>query len=415
LSWYAVDNVAKVFLATHNKRDTRSLRVSATLTEAVDAEVLQKALNKTVRECPQFQIRIRRGIFWHYMEDTDAKPVVVEEDERPCPILYGEHYRGVLHYKVSYYGKRINLDMFHAISDGTGALEFLDILVLNYLKMVHPKEMNGVNIGKGSSLEQRSQNSFSQFYDKGSSIGSLPQNEKSYQVGDAKLPYFQLQFMEIHLPAAKVLAKAKACSVSLSSYLGSQLMLAIYKTMPVKQRKKPVTISMPVNLRNYYPSETARNFFNSVLVSHVFDGNETVEELSKLFDKKLKESLEPDKIRQNMNNFQQIEHNPVVRIAPLFIKQPVVSFFSKRENRNVTAVLSNLGQRKMPEQIMQYVERYGAFCSTDSVFIVVNSFKDDLVLGVSSAFAKTGYLHELIKSLKNEDISATVYASEVVK
>lgn len=414
-NWYKVDNVAKVFLATHNKRDTRSMRVSTTLTEQVNGDSLQKALDKTIKECPQFQIRIRRGIFWHYMEKTDAKPVVVEENDRPCPILYGENYRGVLHYKVSYFGRRINLDMFHAIGDGTGALDFLDVLVLNYLKITHPLDMEGINFGAGSCLEQREQDSFSQFCEKGSTTGSIPKSKKSYQIGEAKLPYEQLQFMEIHLPASKMLQLAKGCKVSLGSYIGSSLMLAIYKNMPARQHNKPITISMPVNLRNFYPSETSRNFFNSILVSHVFKGDETIEELSQLFDRQLKENIQPEKIRQTMNNFQQIERNVIARVAPLFIKQPVVKYFSKRENRNVTAVLSNLGRRVIPENMMQYVEGYSAFCSTDSVFVVVNSYGDDLVLGISSAFAKTGYLREFLKTLNNEGVEATVYATEVVR
>ena len=414
-NWYKLDNVAKVFLASHNKRDTRCMRISCTLKQEVDKDVLQEALLKTVESKKQFQVRIRRGLFWHYIEPTDEMPLVVEESTRPCPILYGKNYRGVLHYQVSYFHNRINLDMFHAVSDGTGALEFLDTLVLNYLKIKYPEDMNGIDMGNGSSLDQREENSFSQFYDKGNTVGSIPKSKKSYQISESKLPYDQLQFMEIHLPAEKIHQKAKACSVSISSYLGSQLMMAIYKTMPVKQRNKPITISMPVNLRNYYPSETSRNFFNSVLVSHVFKGDEDITELSKMFDKQLKDHLKPEKIRQTMNNFQQIEHNPVARIAPLFIKQPVVRFFSKRENKNVTAVLSNLGQRKLPQQIEKYVKGYAGFCSTESVFIVVSSYKDDLVLGVSSAYAKTGYLRELLKSLGKEEIEATVYATDVVR
>ena len=100
-NWYKVDNVAKVFLATHNERDTRSLRVSCTLTEPIDPELLQKALDATIKRRPQFQVRIRRGLFWHYLETTDVKPVVLREHERPCPILYGKNYTGILHYSVT--------------------------------------------------------------------------------------------------------------------------------------------------------------------------------------------------------------------------------------------------------------------------------------------------------------------------
>ena len=414
-SWYKVDNVAKVFLANNNQRDTRSLRVSATLTEEIEPEVLKKALSKTIKACPQFQVRIRRGLFWHYMEDTDVLPEVTLESERPCPVLYGEHYRGVLHYRVTYFNNRINLDLFHAISDGTGALEFLDTIVLNYLKIKYPGEMEGLTVGGGYSLDEREQDSYSQFADKGSSTDNIPKSHKSYQIDEIKLPYNQLQFMEIHISAGQVVKQARACGVSVGSYMGSRLMLAIYKTMPIRQKKRPITISMPVNLRNFYPSNTSRNFFNSVQVTHVFEGDETIESLSKEFDANLKASLNPELVRQNMNNFQQIEKNLFARVVPLAIKQPVVRFFSKREAKSVTAVLSNLGQRKPPEAVAAHVAGYSAFCSTESVFITLTTYGDELVLGVSSAFARTGYLRELIDSLTDEEHPATVYATEVVK
>ena len=98
--WYKVDNVAKVFLASYNKRDTRSFRVSCTLFEDIDEETLQEAVEKTIIERPQFQVLIRKGLFWHYMEATDTKPKVREEHTRPCPMLYGVEREGKLHYRV---------------------------------------------------------------------------------------------------------------------------------------------------------------------------------------------------------------------------------------------------------------------------------------------------------------------------
>ena len=132
-NWYKIDNVAKVFLATIGKRATRAMRVSCTLKEDVDPALLQEAVLSAIEDRPQMQVRIRRGVFWHYMEDTNLLPEVREEDDRICPILYTPK-KTMLHYKVTYFGKRINLDISHVLTDGTGAVEFLNIIVLDYLK-----------------------------------------------------------------------------------------------------------------------------------------------------------------------------------------------------------------------------------------------------------------------------------------
>ena len=416
--WYRLDNVAKVFLAAHNKRDTRCLRVSATLDSEIDPEILQKALDTTIEQRPEFQVRIRRGFFWHYMEQTDIRPVVEEESDRPCPILYGNNYRGVLHYKVTYYRDRINVDMFHAISDGTGALSFLKLLVLNYIKEANPGKYDDIVLEEGASVDDRYRNSYAQFYE--NTDGPIPKtilNKKknAYLIQSRKLPYNQLRFFEIHIPADKILKRAKGYGVSLTSYLGAELMTAIYKDMPAMMHSKPITVSLPVNLRNYYPSETMRNFFNNVDVTHVFSGGETIEDLSKEFDKKLKESIEPENIRKQMNRYESIERLILTKMAPLFIKQPVVKFFARQEYKRVSAVLSNLGPQKLPEAIKPFVKGFSDFCSTEKLFITATTYDNDLVLGVATAYTGTGVIRRLIKAMQTEDGEITVHASEVIK
>lgn len=418
-NWYKLDNVSNVFLASYSKRDPRSIRVSCNLTEDVIPEKLQEALLETIRLRPQFQVRIRRGFFWHYLESTDKLPEVMEEDDRPCPILYGENYKGVLHYKVTYYRNRINVDMCHVISDGTGALLFLKLLVLNYLKIAHKGELDDVSVvQEGASADDRTQDSYEHFYDK--SGGPIPKTilnkkKKAYHIKSHKLSYDQLQFFEIHMEADKLLCASKELGVSLTSYIGAQLMLAISKGMPFRYRRKPVTISMPVNLRNYYPSETLRNFFNNVDVSHVFDGSETLESLAREFDRDLKDIIEPEHIRQQMNRYQSMESLLFTRMVPLVIKQPVVRFFAKKESRTVTAVLSNLGQIKVPDKMEKYIEGFTDFCSTEQMFITITSYGNDIVFGVASAYAGTGVLKRLIKSLKDTGTKVTLHSSNVIK
>lgn len=411
--WYEVDNVSKVFLATQNERDTRTLRVSCTLKETVDGDALQSSLLKTIKKWPYFQVRIRRGFFWHYMEHTDVLPVVQKEGDRICPCLYGAKNPDILHYKVSYYENRINLDMFHVLSDGTGALEFLNMIVLDYLKTKHSNELADISVSSGAASSEMLQNSYRQFYDKKGK--PIPKPFKSYHLSGLRLPYNQLAFYEIHLSAKEMLAKSKAKNTGLTAYLGARLMMSIYEDMPYLQRKQPITIGIPVNLRNYYPSKTIRNFFNNVNVSHKFTGVETVEDLAMLFEKELKKSMDPEMIKGQMDHFERMERVFWVRAVPLFIKQKVVKTVSKNESKAVSAVISNLGVRKIPEKMEKYIETYSAFCAHEELFMTVSSYKDDLVLGVSQSYVNTGVLKSFVRSLTEEGIGATVYASGVIK
>ena len=141
------------------------------------------------------------------------------------------------------------------------------------------------------------------------------------------------------MPSDKVLQKAKALGVSLTSYIGARFMLAIMEDMPPRKRKTPITVSLPVNLRNYYPSYTSRNFFNNVNVSHVFNEDISLDDLAKEFDEKLKSNLTEENIKKQMDNFETMEYVAPVRAVPLFIKQLAVRYGTKVSDKKVSMVL----------------------------------------------------------------------------
>lgn len=412
-NWYKVDNVAKVFLATVEKRDTRTLRVSCTLREDIDPECLQQAVDSAISQRPQFQVRIRRGVFWHYMEDTDLKPVVVEEHDRICPLLYVPG-RAMLHYRVSYFHNRINLDLFHAISDGTGALEFLNIIVLEYLRIRYPGGFDGVKIHSGASRDALNEDSYRQFFG-GMGLKGGSSLKKAYHPRGHRLPYDQLQFFELHMPTQDILPKAKALGVSLSSYVGARLMLAIHDDMPTRRSHQPINVSMPVNLRNYYPSNTSRNFFNNVNIVHEFEEEITLDELAKEFDARLKDNLTPDKIKAQMDNFETMEYVMPVRPVPLFIKQQIIRYGTKASDQKVSVVLSNLGVQKPPEELLPFIENYAAFCSSANLFVTMSSYNGELTLGITSPYASTGVIKDLVRGLTADEIKVRAYATEVIQ
>ena len=412
-NWYRIDNVAKVFLATAGKRDTRSFRLSCTLKEEVDPEILQEAVISAIEDRPQVQVRIRRGLFWHYMEDTDLLPVVKQEDDRICPVLYVPS-KTMLHYQVTYFGKRINLDISHVLADGTGAMEFLNIIVLEYLKRKYPGELEDITVHSGASEGDLSQDSYRQFFG-GKNLPHASDRKKAYHLSGLKLPYDQLQFSEISMPSSQILPRAKELKVSLTSYLGALWMLAVRDEMPPRKRNLPVTISLPVNLRNYYPSKTARNFFNSVNVTHVFDSEISLEELAKEFDVELKSQLTEENVKKQMDIFETMEYVAFVRVVPLFIKQWVVRYFTRESGRKVTMTFSNMGVQKPPETLGGFIENYSGFCSTNSLFSTMFGYGDKLTLGVSSAYTNTGVVKNFVRSLSESGVDITVCATEVIK
>jgi hypothetical protein len=410
-SWYKVDNVAKVFLATASQRDPRVFRISCTLNEEIDPDTLNEALRSTAQEWPQFQVTLHRGLFWHYFESTDQLPTAQPETKAPCAPLYTPERRNKLIYRITYFGARINLEMFHAITDGNGGLLYLKSIVRNYLALRHPGEMENVPSPNSASAGDMAQDSFRNFYE-GTKRKKTAKKPKVYRP-HGFLPYSQLQFFEGHLSSKQVLERSHALGVSMTSYLGASFMLAIYHDMPALERKKPICISLPVNLRNYYPSETARNFFNSVCIAHTLTPEDTLETVAPVFDAKLKEVLKPENIRAQMDAYEKLEHIPGIRPVPLVIKNAAVKFFTKLEDRHVSAVVSNMGRVSIPEGMKPYIHDFAAFSSCKTLFTVVCSYGDDLVLGTASALRSTAILQRLYREFAKDGLDVTLYATEV--
>ena len=130
--WRNLDNAAKMFSAASSPKDTRVFRFYCVLKEKIDGSILKMALDQTIQKYPVFLSVMRKGLFWHYLEKSDLRPVVREEYKEPCSHLYIRDKKELL-FEVTYYKNRINFEVFHALTDGTGATEFLRELVKNYL------------------------------------------------------------------------------------------------------------------------------------------------------------------------------------------------------------------------------------------------------------------------------------------
>ncbi len=416
-NWLKTDNVSKIFLATFNERDTRTLRVSCTLSEEADPELLKKALHRTIASRSLFQVKIRRGVFWHYIEHTEELPEVYEESGRPCPLLYGKNYRGTLHYMVTYYRRKISIDMFHVLTDGTGAMEFLNLLVLNYLRLKYPDELDGIYTGSSASAAVLEEDSFRQNYEKetASVTESRSGSARAYHIRGLKLPHSQLQFFRVRMPVAPLLERARENGVSLTSYISARLVAAMHRDMPASGRNLPVTVSIPVNLRKYFGSETSRNFFNSINVSHYHDEKGSFPELAASFEAKLRDGLTEENIRRQMNSYQKLEKLMVLRMVPLTLKQPVVRFFSGQEAKKVSAVISNVGVVKIPDEIKKYVEEYTVFCSHSDLYISMCSFGEYITFGITSGYRSTEVLRDFISGFSKEGIDVEVSATEVIR
>ncbi|MBQ9157488.1 MAG: hypothetical protein IJ137_12005 [Eubacterium sp.] len=387
--WYKLDNAATIVPATARGSDTRVFRVTCELKEDVDGEFLQEALDQALLEFPHFRVVLRKGLFWYYLDSTDMRPLVRKEDLPACSPLYFSGRRSLL-FRVNYYKKRINLEMFHVLADGTGGFMFMKKLVFLYCQMKYGVEVPS-EADLSSSADEKNQDAFDYFYSKEKGRDQLEtmMSNKAYQIRQDKDDNMQNHLVEGTVSAKAFMELARNYQTTAGILICALYIEAVIRSMPVKDQRHPVVISVPVNLRQFFPSETTRNFFgviNVVVKAEEYDG--TVESILPRVKKAFKEQLSEENIKKTMNSYSQLQHNRGIRMVPLAIKDLVILYFTHKTRRGTTATLSNLGRIDMPDSIAPYIDRFSAFMSTQNMQVCISTFRDKMVFGAVSAYSE---------------------------
>ena len=412
-NWYELDNAAKIVPSTAKGANTRVFRLTCELKENVNPEILQRALDETAEEFPFFNCVMHRGIFWYYLEDSNIKAVVQEEHTPACLPLYIPGKKNLL-YRVNYFGKRINLEMFHVLADGTGAFMFFKNLVTRYLQIRYNLSEN-IKPTDDFSVEEKNMDAFTDNYAKQKGLGQLKemQSVKAYQVAgevdDNLLPHL----VEGTVSASKFVELAHKYETTVGVLCVALYIKAAIQSMSRRQKKKPVVVSVPVNLRQFYKSGTARNFFGVININ--YDPDYYTGELKSITDpvaRAFREKLAPENIEKTMNSYSALEHNLAIKMVPLPIKDFTIGKFDRAAKKGVTTSMSNLGQIKMPQEVEDYIDRFSAFMTASSQQVCVCTYKDKMVFGEVSPYKTHKVMLNFFRCLTQEGMEVELGSND---
>lgn len=413
--WYKLDLSAIVYPTLQRKDFSSVYRLSVVLKEPIKPDVLQQAVDIALTRFPTYKASIRKGLFWRYLEPNNRPGPFVQADiKNPCmPMPFKANNRYLI--RVYYHHCRIALEAHHSLGDGTGGMCVLQTITAVYLRLLgHQISCGGFVLDV---TEKPDPGELEDAYIRYANAKVRPPRpmEKTYRVRGTKEPFYTLNIIDGIMSVKEVAAVAAKYNATITEYLNSCLLFSLLQ----KQEKdwhlrlRPVRLAMPVNLRRFFPSNTLRNFITMVYPS--IDprlGEYTFEEIISQVHNYMRYYINSKFLKGDITTNAATQQNPVIRVIPLFIKDLVVrSFYTRVQDKNSSAGLTNMGALKVPEDMRPFIDRFDIymgqpFSSRTNCAIV--SFEDTLTINFASSIKETDVERFFFRKLIEDGIHVKI-------
>lgn len=357
--WYTLDNAGVLYAALQRREYSAIYRFSAVMTEKVDAAALQRAIDRLRPRFPGFFSCIKMGLFWYYLEPNDAPgPFVRPDVADPCrPMDFKEEHGWLVRFFV--YDRRISIEVFHALSDGGGAIVFFRTLLAEYLRQLGHTIPVGPGICDLSEPPPREEMEDAYARYVGPRKAYIRSSAKAYPNVGTPEPYYTFHVTMGFVPVDALKAKAKSYGVSITEYLSAVLLWVLIE----KQRREnprrtlPVALAVPINLRAYFPSRTLRIFISTVRPS--IDprwGEYTFEEILQQVRHYMQLHIHRQELRAEFTGNVRFQTHPLLKKVPIVLKNPAMIFsYWAAGVRPYTMTYTNPGPFCVPREMERHI------------------------------------------------------------
>lgn len=360
--WSRLDNAALIFPASKRRGWHNIFRLSADLNEPIDRDIMQEALDVTVKRFPLIGSRLRAGVFWYYLEETSAPEI---EKDGCQPIMkhrFGEVRKCAI--RVLYYKNRIAVEFFHAVTDGNGGLIFLKTLIAEYISKRYGETLPctfGIADRLSYPAPEELEDSFSEYVGR---VGAKRPTDKAFRLTGIKEKDGFLNLTCGIIPEKAFAEHCRGLGVTVTAYLASVMILTIIGLQKRKvknlDKRRPVRVQIPVNLRRLFPSQTVRNF--AMVVNVGVDprmGDYTFDEILGIVSRQMQLMITPKNMQAIFTENVNSERFFIIKLVPLFIKNIVMKLvFDRVGEAQGCITLSNLGRIELPEEAKKYVKAF---------------------------------------------------------
>ncbi len=392
LKWYKLDNSAKIYPILTSERYTYVFRVSATMKEVVNSEILNQAILKARKRFPAYFVRIRKGLFWYYFEENRSDPILEHESPFVCRRLTAE-LNNSYQFAFYYYNKRISLEMNHSLGDGGGAIRFLNAVIFEYLRI------KGVDVVADESIITLDSHVRMEELEDGFAANftstdlNPPKVPKAYIYKRRTFKNHGSGVINSFIDTVALHDLAKDSEVSITQYIVALLIYSIILNGNKKKLgKRPVNICIPINLRPIYNSESLSNFSLYFHSSYMMKNENTCfEDILEKVKLDFQNEYDKEKIQSKLNTICAIQKKIFIKLIPLPIKYVLFRIgYSIFGRIPTTMTFSNFGIVTVPDTMSEQIDHFSFYMGSGAKHaIAMNSYKGKTSIVFSRAIIDT--------------------------
>ena len=357
--WYRLDSAGILYSALQREEYSAIYRFSAQMAQPVEPPALQRAILRIMPRFPSFAVRIRRGLFWYYLEPNPAPgPFLKEDVSDPCqPDRFRDDDGWLV--RFYYYRSRISIEVFHALSDGAGAMVFFRALLAEYLRQT------GVDVPEGEGIPspgepprpEELEDAYTRYA--GKHAFGLRRLPRAYANLGTPEPFYTFHVTMGFVPLDRVRERARHYGASITEYLSAVLIQVLLDKQKREhpRRERPVALAIPINLRGWFPSETVRNFITTVrpYIDPAL-GDYTFPEIVSQVRHFMKLHINRQELQAAFTGNVRFTRNVLLRAVPVALKNPVMALnYRMLGVRPYTCTYTNPGAFTVPPAMAEHI------------------------------------------------------------
>ena len=239
-------------------------------------------------------------------------------------------------------------------------MEFVKALLLRYLQLCgcNVKENGNYGIKEYREAPSKSEceDDFLKIYD--GNPGKARKGSGAYQIKiDKENEHFYRDEVCIPLNQIKQITKKYNCTVTQFIAAAYSMALIDMYNDDCSPAKKPLRLSIPVNLRKYWKSRTLRNFSSFITADIVQNEKTGFDDVLNTIKSEMNRKISKEKLYEDVSRNVADEKMLISRIAPAFLKKPVMkAAFRRFGEKNYTSTVTNLGAVKLPPEMEEHIK-----------------------------------------------------------